>query len=74
MVSSTQSQKKPNKSILPKVSTELFSLVLADLAREFDLNKNKRILLVLDQARSHTTEKLILPEVIDLFFLPSPKS
>lgn len=57
--------------ILPQVNTQLFSQVLADLAREFDLNQNKRILLVLDQAGWHTTEKLVLPEGIDMFFLPS---
>ena len=49
----------------------MFNRVLTDLAREFDLNQNKRILLVLDQAGWHTTNKLILPEGIDLFFLPS---
>ena len=57
--------------ILPQVNTELFNRVLTDLAREFDLNQNKRILLVLDQAGWHTTNKLVLPEGIDLFFLPS---
>jgi len=57
--------------ILPHVNTELFSLVLADLAREFDLNQNKRILLVKDQAGWHTSDNLVLPEGIDLFFLPS---
>lgn len=36
--------------ILPQVNTELFNRVLADFAREFQLNKNKRILLVLDLA------------------------
>jgi hypothetical protein len=57
--------------ILPQVNTELFNRVLTDLAREFDLNQNKRILLVLDQAGWHTTDKLVLPEGIDLFFMPS---
>ena len=57
--------------ILPQVNTELFNRVLTDLAREFDLNQNKRILLVLEQAGWHTTNKLVLPEGIDLFFLPS---
>lgn len=57
--------------ILPQVNTELFSRVLKDLAQEFELNQSKRILLVLDQAGWHTTDKLVLPEGIDLFFLPS---
>ena len=36
--------------ILSQVNTELFNRVLGDFAREFQLNKNKRILLVLDRA------------------------
>ena len=43
----------------------------ADFAREFQLNRNKRVLLVLDQAGWHTTDKLELPEGLDLYFLPS---
>ncbi len=57
--------------ILPSVNTPLFNRVLADFAREFQLNRNKRVLLVLDQAGWHTTEKLELPEGLDLYFLPS---
>ena len=57
--------------ILPLVNTELFNRVLADFAREFQLNRNKRVLLVLDQAGWHTTDKLELPEGLDLYFLPS---
>ncbi len=57
--------------ILPSVNMELFNRVLADFAREFQLNKNKRVLLVLDQAGWHTTGKLELPEGLDLYFLPS---
>lgn len=57
--------------ILPSVNTELFNRVLADFAREFQLNRNKRVLLVLDQAGWHTTDKLELPEGLDLYFLPS---
>ena len=57
--------------ILLSVNTELFSQVLADFAREFQLNTNKRVLLVLDQAGWHTTDKLELPEGLDLYFLPS---
>ncbi|WP_156113989.1 transposase [Myxosarcina sp. GI1] len=39
--------------ILPYTNTELFNRVLADFAREFQLNRNKRGLLVLDQAGWH---------------------
>lgn len=57
--------------ILPQVNTELFSRVLADFAREFQLSRNKRVLLVLDQAGWHISEALELPEGLDLYFLPS---
>ncbi len=57
--------------ILPQVNTELFSRVLTDFAREFQLNKNKRILLVLDQAGWHISKDLVIPEGLDLYFLPS---
>ena len=57
--------------ILPQVNTELFSRVLADFALRFQLSKNKRVLLVLDQAGWHISEALELPEGLDLYFLPS---
>jgi transposase len=57
--------------ILPYVNTELFNRVLADFAREFQLNTNKRVLLVLDQAGWHISHQLKLPEGLDLFFLPA---
>ena len=56
--------------ILPQVNTELFSRVLTDFAREFQLNRNKRVLLVLDQAGWHISEDLELPEGLELYFLP----
>ncbi len=56
--------------ILPQVNTELFSRVLADFANEFQLNRNKRVLLILDQAGSHISKDLIIPEGLDLYFLP----
>lgn len=57
--------------ILPYTNTELFNRVLADFAREFQLNRNKRVLLVLDGAGWHVSEQLKLPEGLDLFFLPA---
>ena len=57
--------------ILPYVNTELFNRVLADFAQEFQLNTNKRVLLVLDQAGWHISDQLKLPEGLDLYFLPA---
>jgi hypothetical protein len=71
MDSFIQSQEKIKAWILPDTNTQLFNRVLADFAREFQLNRNKRILLVLDQAGWHISHKLELPEGLDLFFLPA---
>lgn len=44
---------------------------MADVAREFDLSENKRILLVLAQAGWHRGHELKIPEGIDLLDLPA---
>ena len=67
----TQSQEKIKAWILPNTNTELFNRVLADFAREFELSRNKRVLLVIDQAGWHISHRLKIPEGIDLFFLPA---
>ena len=41
---------------------------MADFAREFQLNQNKRVLLVLDRAGWHIFRQLTLPEGL---FLPA---
>ncbi len=57
--------------ILPYVNTKLFNQVLADFAHEFGLGAKKRILLAIDQAGWHITQKLKIPEGLHLIFLPS---
>jgi hypothetical protein len=66
-----QNQEKIKAWILPCTNTQVFNQVLADFAREFQLNHNKRVLLVLDQAGWHISERLTLPEGLDLYFLPA---
>jgi len=56
--------------LLPYVNTELFNRVLKDFATHFKLGKDKRVILLLDQAGWHTTEKLQVPEGIHLLSLP----
>jgi transposase len=56
--------------ILPTVSTELFSLALREFAKEVGAGKERRILLVVDQAGWHTGGEVDLPEGIELEFLP----
>ncbi len=57
--------------ILPYVNTQLFSRVLADFARHFQVGQRKQVVLVLDQAGWHTSQQLEVPEGIHLSFLPS---
>jgi transposase len=57
--------------ILPTVNTEVFSLALSHFAKEVGASKEKRILLVLDQAGWHTGKEVEVPEGIHLEYLPS---
>ena len=57
--------------ILPYTNTDLFDRVLVDFAREFQLSRHKRVLLVLDRAGWHISDQLKLPEGLDLYFLPA---
>jgi len=56
--------------IVPTVNTELFSLALAEFAKEVGAGKEQRILLVVDKAGWHAGGEVDLPEGIDLEFLP----
>ena len=47
--------------------------MLADFAREFDVSKDKHIILTVDQAGWHTSEQVKIPEGLHLEFLPSPE-
>jgi transposase len=57
--------------ILPTVNVELFSMALREFAKEVAAGKDKRILLVVDQAGWHTGKKVEIPEGIHLEFVPS---
>lgn len=56
--------------ILPSVNIKMFELALKDFAEEFGAGKGKQIVLVVDQAVWHTSEKLELPEGIHIQTLP----
>lgn len=56
--------------LLPNVNTKLFSRVLKDFAQHFRVGKNKRIILPLDQAGWHMSDRLEVPEGIHLVPLP----
>jgi transposase len=50
---------------------ELFSMALNEFAKEVRAAEEKRLLLVVDQARWHTGGEVEIPEGIHLEFLPS---
>jgi transposase len=56
--------------ILPTVNKELFSMALSEFARAVGVGKDKRILLVVDQAGWHTSGEVEVPEGIHFEFLP----
>jgi transposase len=57
--------------ILPTVNVELFSMALGEFAREVGASKDKRIVLVVDQAGWHTGGEVEVPEGIHLELLPT---
>lgn len=57
--------------LMPRVNTKTFSRVLDDFAKHFGVGAKKRVILVLDRASWHTTDKLVVPEGIHLVFLPA---
>ena len=56
--------------LMPFVNSDVFSQVLENFARDFNIGKNLQVLLVLDGARWHTSKSLKIPEGIHLEFLP----
>lgn len=56
---------------VPVLNLEVFSRLLADFAAHFGLGKHKRVILVVDQAPFHLSNKVRVPEGIHLLFLPS---
>lgn len=57
--------------ILPRVSVEIFSQALAELAQFLGLGPDKHLILVMDQAGWHTSERVEVPEGIHLVFQPA---
>lgn len=57
--------------LVPRIATDVFSLALAAFAQAVGVGPDKRIILVVDQAGWHTSRKLVVPEGIELEFLPA---
>lgn len=56
--------------IVPFLNYKVFNQLLQDFAQHFQLSQRKRVVLALDQATFHTTEKVQVPEGMHLVFLP----
>ncbi len=56
--------------LLPTVSTDAFSLALAEFARDEGIGPNRRVVLALDGAGWHLAKQLVVPEGIHLVPLP----
>lgn len=59
--------------LVPRLNTKIFSLLLEDFARHFQIGNQRRVVLALDQASFHTSPKLKIPTGIHLVWMP-PKS
>ncbi|MDE5097481.1 MAG: hypothetical protein O4861_03645 [Trichodesmium sp. St16_bin4-tuft] len=59
-------QEQTNWWLLPKVNITVFNQVLADLAEHFGNRENKHMILVLDRAGWHSSQKLKIPKGLHL--------
>lgn len=57
-------------ALVPTVSAPIMSTVLAAFAQECRIDATHRAVLVLDGAGWHTSRKVVVPDGIDLVFLP----
>lgn len=57
-------------ALMPAVHTQAMSTVLAAFAEDLGIDATHRVVLVLDGAGWHRSGKLVIPEGIDLVFLP----
>ncbi|MBC6419892.1 MAG: IS630 family transposase [Prochloron sp. SP5CPC1] len=59
--------------IVPRLNWHIFERMLLDEAQYFGLGSEKRVILALERASFHTSEKITVPDGIHLLFFP-PKS
>ncbi|CAA9409759.1 hypothetical protein AVDCRST_MAG94-6359 [uncultured Leptolyngbya sp.] len=57
--------------MMPLLNTEVFALLLADFAEHFGIGEHKQVVLAVDQATYHTTERLRVPPGVHLLLMPS---
>lgn len=57
--------------LMPTVTTKVMNLALAEFARDMGAGADRQIVLVVDGAGWHTSGDLILPQGVELEFLPA---
>lgn len=56
--------------LLPRVSIEAWNRALKEFAQAMKLGPNKQVVLVLDQAGWHRSQKVVVPDGLHVVFLP----
>ena len=56
--------------LMPSVSVEVMNLALSEFARDVNPQAKKQIVLLLDSAGFHTSKDVVIPQGIELFYLP----
>ena len=56
--------------LLPSVNTQVFAIALAEFANDVGAGADRHILLVLDGAGWHTSDRVVCPEGIEFVQLP----
>jgi hypothetical protein len=57
--------------LVPRIATDVYSLALAEFAQAVGVGPAKRVILVVDQAGWHRSRRLVVPEGIQLAYLPA---
>jgi transposase len=57
--------------ILPRVNVDAFNRALAEFAAAQGIGRERRVVLVLDQAGWHTSKRVVVPPGMLLLFLPA---
>jgi transposase len=57
--------------LVPRLATDVYALALAEFARTIGAGPDKQVVLVIDQAGWHRSSKLVVPNGIQLEFLPA---
>lgn len=57
--------------ILPRVDVEVFNLALADFAESQGAGKGKQVILVMDRAGWHRSDRVVVPDGVHIVLLPA---